>query len=312
MSLELIPVVLFVYRRPEPLKRTLDGLRANAIPLLIVYCDGLRDPADAERVAEVRRLVREIDWCPTRIVERDKNLGLGISIRTGVSEALDEFGAVVVFEDDIDCVPGSYDYMVAALRQYKDDPRVMSVGAFTHPDVCPSELGNHPYFDARFTCWGWGTWRRAWEGMSTPAKALLLQCRLLGKSPDRYGHDIAIWAGKEAKMNIWAVRFLLLHLRKDGLCFHPPHSLTNHEGFDESSTSTGLQDVWKLPVLETCPPLPDAWPEPIEHPAVQDLYQAKCGAPVSLLSRLYRKGLMLKWRFGAWLRALRAKGAARD
>lgn len=304
MKLGIIPVVLFVYRRPSHLTRTLDCLRTNHIPLLIVFCDGLKEPKDEASVSEVRRIVNSIDWCPLRVVTRDRNLGLGVSIRTGVSEVLEEFGAAIVFEDDIDCVPGTYDYMAAALRHYQDDPRVMSVTGFVHPDVRPPVPDDQPYFDARFTCWGWGTWRRAWQGMDVPAVELLRRCKRQGRDPCRYGLDMVIWARNEVKLNIWAVRFGLLHYLRNGLNFHPPHSLTNHVGFDDSTTSAGLPDGWRLPQLRACPPVPKCWPEPQEHPDSARLYRARCGMPVPFLVRMKTKVMILRWRLGALVRRL--------
>jgi hypothetical protein len=302
VNLDLIPVVLFVYQRPGHLRRTLECLRKNTIPLLIVYCDGLKDPGDEERLNDTRNIAKRIDWCPVRIIERERNLGLGVSIRTGVSEVLQEFGAAIIFEDDIDCVPGTYDYMAAALRHYENDPRVMSVTGFVHPDVRPPVPADQPYFDGRFTCWGWGTWARAWQGMDTPAVELLRQCKRKGIDVNRYGIDMVIWAKNEKKQNIWAVRFGLLHFLRGGLNYHPPHSLTNHAGFDQSTTSSGYPDAWQVPVLQPCPLLPNPWPEPIEHRDSPGLYREKCGTYVSLPGRVKAIFMVVRWRLGAVVR----------
>lgn len=300
---DTVPVVLFTHRRKEFLKRTLACLRCNQIPLLIVYCDGPRHEGELEAVEETRQVVRSIDWCETRIVERPRNFGLGASIRDGVTETLSHFDSAVVFEDDIDCVLGTYQYMCAALRQYALDKRVMSVSAYSHPSLRPTLPSAEPHFAGRFSCWGWGTWRRAWVGMEIPARTLLWRCRLMLKDVNRYGGDIPWMAGLEMKKNIWAVRFCLLHILRGGLALYPPTSLSNHFGFCDSTTSSGVPDRWLLDKLEPCPPIPLVWPVPIEHPACPGLFQSACGAPAPLTATVRDAVLRFRWAASARVHA---------
>lgn len=295
---ERVPVVLFAYARPWHLRRTLDALRANDIPLLYVYCDGPKDSGDDDNVAAVREMVAAIDWCETRITCRDLNLGLGTSIRTGVSEVLARHEMVVVFEDDIVCVPGTYAYLVAALRRYRHDPRVMSVSAWTHPAVRPPVPPDQAYFDGRFSCWGWGSWRRAWVGMDKSARRLMWECRLRLMDVYRYGGDLAGMAREETLKNVWAVRFAFLHQRRGGLCFHPPWSLSAHVGFDATAMNAREANTWAMALPDKTPPQPDPWPEPEEHPAVPGLWQSVCGRPEPFLTRVVMRMKEAWWRLG--------------
>ena len=65
-----IPVVLFAYARPAHLTRVLACLRENGVPLLCAYADGPKGAADAGPVAEVRALLRAINWCEVRLTAR--------------------------------------------------------------------------------------------------------------------------------------------------------------------------------------------------------------------------------------------------
>jgi GT2 family glycosyltransferase len=58
-----IPVVLFAYARPDHLRRTLGCLRENQVPLIYVFSDGPRTLDKAPLVAQVREILRGIDWC---------------------------------------------------------------------------------------------------------------------------------------------------------------------------------------------------------------------------------------------------------
>lgn len=285
MAGNTVPVVLFVYARSDLLSRTLAALKANEIPRLYVFCDGPRDPAAALSVQEVRQMVRSVDWCEKTIVERATNLGLGASILRGVSEVLAVHDALIVMEDDIVCSRGAYRYMTAALERYRDDSRVMSVAAWTHPLLRPSIPKGAPYFDGRFACWGWGTWRRAWKDMDTPARVLLRKCRLRSRDVYCYGADIGESAFYERAWNVWAVRFVLSHYLRRGLCFHPPHSLSIHIGYDDRSSNTKGVGLLGMTELAEAPAIPADWPEPEEARECAALWQAVKGGRPSLRER---------------------------
>jgi hypothetical protein len=284
-----VPIALFAYARPGHLRRTLDCLRANRVPRIYAFSDGARTPAQRENVDEVRRLLRAIDWCDVSIVERQKNLGLGASIRAGVAEVLSRHDWVLVFEDDLVCVDGTYDYLAAALVHYADDQRVMSVTGWTHPRITPSDVNDQPYFDGRAECLVWGTWRRAWQGMEEDAQTLMRRCELNGIDPCAYGTDLVDMALAERDRNIWAVRFLYLHILNGALCLRPPHSLVEHIGFDADATNAVAENGLANPPLKPCPSIPRIWPDAVEHPQARSLAAAVFGtkpAPPSVTARL--------------------------
>jgi hypothetical protein len=230
-----------------------------------------------------------VNWCEVRLVERPRNLGLGTSILSGVSQALREHDAVIAFEDDLVCVPGAYVFLSAALRHYRFMPQVMSVTGWTHPRVTPAALAGPVYFDGRAECLVWGTWARAWEGMVDAAARLVQRCREAGIDPARYGHDLPEMAEAERRRNIWAVRWLLWHVLNGGLCMRPAHSLVEHIGFDSQATNARDGTEWSNPPLRACPPLPAAWPDPVEHPDCARLWRAAAGRPPSPAWQALRK-----------------------
>lgn len=272
-----IPVILFAYARPDHLRRTLECLHANQVPLIYAFSDGPRTPDKQAAVEQVREILCAIDWCELILTNRNENLGLGKSILTGVTETLTKHDAIIVFEDDLICVPGTYQYLSAALEHYQADTRVMSVTGWTHPRVTPNDLTDQPYFDGKAECWVWGTWRRAWQGMECDAMTLLGECRKRRIDIYRYGADLPTMAKFELEWNIWAVRFLYLHILRQGLCFRPPHSLVEHVGYGEGATNHNKQEKGDFPPLRPCPSIPSTWPEPLENPECARLWQRECG-----------------------------------
>ncbi|HXB01659.1 MAG TPA: hypothetical protein VNV15_02435 [Opitutaceae bacterium] len=288
-----IPVVLFAYARPVHLARALACLRENGVPLIHAFADGAKDATDAGAVAEVRALLRAVDWCEMNLVEREKNLGLGRNVLAGVSETASRYDAFIVWEDDLVCVPGAYDWLCAALRHFANDPRVLSVTGWTHPRVAPTDVGDQPYFDGRAESWGWGSWPRAWQGMKeeTAWQKLRLAERQ-GMPRATYGADLPRMARTEQRKNLWAARWLYHHFQHGGLCLRPPWSMVEHSGFDAMATNAPVSVGWENPPLRPVPPLPGKWPEPREHSQCRVMWQGAhpawhVGLPRRIMRRLH-------------------------
>lgn len=275
MNLSNIPVVLFVYRRPDILQRVLECFRADGVPLLYVFSDGPKNAAVAAEVATVRELLQSIDWCECVIVERATNLGLGTSVKCGVSAVLQQHDSAIIYEDDLISVPGTYRYLVSALRHYENDSRVMSVTAWTHPRIVPPDVGTSPYFDGKGECWAWGTWARAWEGMDAPAVTIMQECREMGIDIEKYGTDLPKMVAEAERKNLWAAGWFYHQMRRKGLCMRPPWSMVEQICWEEerSTTTTPEMMAWANPPLRPCPPLPATWPEPQEHPLCVPLWR---------------------------------------
>jgi hypothetical protein len=282
-----IPVILFAYARPAHLARVLACLRENGVPLIHAFADGAKGEADADAVAETRALLHAVDWCEIRLVEREKNLGLGRNVLTGVSEIASSYDAFIVWEDDLICVPGTYAWLCAALQNYANDSRVMSVTGWTHPRVTPVGVGEQPYFDARAECWVWGAWARSWQGMSEEtALQKMSSAERHGLPRAAYGADLPRMARAEQRSNIWAVRWLYHHFQHGGLCVRPPWSMVEHIGFDTMASNAPASVGWENKKLNPASLLSDKWPESREHPDCRRLWSA---ANPGGLARLWQR-----------------------
>ncbi len=270
---ETIPVVLLAYARPVHLARVLACLRENAVPLLYAFADGAKGAADAAAVAEVRAMLRAVDWCEVRLTERPENLGLGKNVLAGVTAVAAKHEAFVVWEDDLVCVPGTYAWMCAALRHYATDERVMSVTGWTHPRVMPADVGEAPYGDARAECWVWGAWARSWRGMLDETAVMKMAAtEAHGAATDAYGADLPEMAREETRKNIWAVRWVYHHFQHGGLCVRPPWSMVEHIGFDAGAMNAAEAVEWENPPLRAAPAVPAVWPVPAEHAECRRLW----------------------------------------
>src|SRR5690606_31062524 len=162
----LAPIALFVYNRPEHTRRTLSFLQKNLLAdesRLFIFSDAAKNDADKNKVNETRELIQHIDgFKSVKIIEREENLGLADSIIDGVTALTEEYGKVIVFEDDLLASPFTLKYFNQALVKYQKEERVMQIGAYMFPLKNAKALPETFFFRAT-TSWGWATWERAWN-----------------------------------------------------------------------------------------------------------------------------------------------------
>lgn len=287
-----IPVVLFIYSRTVHLRSVLECLRAEKIPLLYIFADGAKNDLMSADIHASRECVKAIDWCEVRLIERIHNLGLGKNILMGVTEVAALYDQFIVWEDDLVCAPGTYLWICNALTAYANNPKVMSVTAWTHPSIRPPDVMDVPYFDGRAECWVWGSYSRSWQGMDQTALEKVDICANRGISPDAYGYDLLPMAQMELQKNIWAVRWLYHHIQHSGLCLRPSRSMVEHIGCDVTATNASAATEWANDGL-AIPMMPENWPDPVENSHCQALWRkATIPYTCSLVKRAYRR---LKW-----------------
>ena len=102
----LAPIILFVYNRPWHTQQTIDALKKNELADqsdLIIYSDAPKNDQAWSSVQEVRDYIKTVDgFKSVKIIERDKNWGLAANIIDGVTEVVNQYGNIIVMEDDIE------------------------------------------------------------------------------------------------------------------------------------------------------------------------------------------------------------------
>src|ERR1700742_902404 len=125
----LAPIALFVYNRPDHTRRTLSYLQKNELASesrLFVFCDGPKTDADKPKVDELRQLLKGVEgFRSVKVIESKENKGLANSIIAGVTQLVNEYGKVVVFEDDLLSSVYTLQYFNEALNRYANEEKVM-------------------------------------------------------------------------------------------------------------------------------------------------------------------------------------------
>ena len=246
------PIALFVYKRPHHTRKTLESLMANAEfsdSPLYVFCDGAKRKKDIPLVRETRELIRSYELDNATIIEREENMGLANSIITGVTELCNKYGRVIVVEDDLVVSPYFLKYMNAALDTYEEYDKVMHISGYMFP--VRSQLPETFFYRAT-SCWGWGTWKRAWDKFEPDVHTLLARFQDKNK---RWEFDIRgstkyYLMLKYQASNSWAIRWYASVFLNNGLCLHPGRSLVNNIGHDDSGAHCDCTNAYDVKVSE--------------------------------------------------------------
>jgi len=248
--MNLAPIALFVYNRPQHTRRTVEALLNNAEAAqtaLYVFSDGPRNEAARESVAEVRSYIRSIaGFKSVAITEREINFGLARSIIDGVTKVCEQYGRVIVVEDDLVTSPFFLAYMNEALDLYEHEEKVISIHGYVYP-----LKGTLPetFFIKGADCWGWATWKRGWELFEPDGSALLqeLTQRRLTRCFDfdgTYPYINMLKSQIKGKNNSWAVRWYASAFLKDRLTLYPGRSLVRNIGHDSSGRHSSTTNAF--------------------------------------------------------------------
>jgi len=251
--MSLAPVVVFIYNRPEHTRKTLEALAKNDLfdaSDVIVYADAAKSENDKPRVEETRNVVKQFAASRRlRIVEREQNLGLAESIISGVTEVVEEYGRVIVLEDDLVTSKKFLKFMNDSLAHYAEEDRVMHVSGYVFP--FSKQMTNHTFFTTPTSCWGWGTWQRSWNHFEKDANKFI---QVFSKSMIRefnLGHRCDYWrqmrANANGQIDTWAIFWHASVFLNRGLSLHPVNSLVNNIGHDGTGThcnATGRYAGW--------------------------------------------------------------------
>lgn len=261
------PLAIFTYNRPEHTARLLHSLERNpeyATSPITIYCDAPKKPEHEAAVEKNRQVVKEMAPKRARLVMRDGNFGLAKSIIGGVTENVQEHGKVIVVEDDLVFSPAALGFLNQALQRYADEDRVMHVSAYMYPTR--SSLGE-PFFCGEATCWGWGTWDRAWAHFDPDASRLVAEIDRRNARRDfnvRGSHYFyqMLKLQAEGKLDSWAIRWYASMFLRDGLSLHPNRSYVENLGFDGSGVHCNVDDRF---IVTTTSRLPQSWPTRIDR-----------------------------------------------
>lgn len=250
------PIVLFVYNRPYHTRRTLEALSRNELAMqsdLFIFADGAKENASSEQllqIEETRKVIREKQWCKNvEIIESPKNKGLADSIIEGVTKIINQYGKIIVLEDDL--LTGKYflNYMNDALDKYENEAKVWHITSWCDPIATSNPNGS--FFYPVMDCWGWATWADRWQHYKKDCA--FFKKKFNGKMRKAFnidGTDKGMWQqildNETGKINTWAIFWYATIFLNNGLCLAPCSSLVRNIGFDNSGEHCGINSFQEI------------------------------------------------------------------
>jgi hypothetical protein len=253
--MSLAPIVLFVYNRPQHTLQTLEALAENYLANeseLFIFADGPKKNADEtmlQKIKETRAILRSKEWCKkTTIIEGEINKGLAHSIIDGVCKMMTEYDKVIVLEDDLVTSPYFLQYMNDALNVYFSSDSVACISGYVYP--VKNKLPE-TFFIKVAECWGWATWKRAWNVFEEDGVKLLdiIRKKNLMREfdfEDSYPYTQMLVDQINKKNDSWAIRWYASVFLENKYCLYPKISLVQNIGMDGSGIHSGNSESWKV------------------------------------------------------------------
>lgn len=262
------PVALIIFNRPHTTEQVFAAIRRARPPKLFLIADGPRadKPGEAELCQAARKIVQQVDWdCEVFENFSDVNLGCGQRPSSGIDWVFKQVEEAIIIEDDCLPEPSFFRYCEELLQRYRHDERVMTIAGLN------VQFGQNPipysyYFSHYGHCWGWASWRRAWQHFDYDLK-LWPEIRDRGRLKDIFGNDYAVKVWTDALdltynkgLDCWDFQWMFANWIHGGLSTLPCHNLIHYIGYTTGATHT-TSEASRYSQLETQP-----MQFPLEHP----------------------------------------------
>ncbi|MCR5302914.1 MAG: hypothetical protein K6E49_10805 [Lachnospiraceae bacterium] len=249
-----VPVLLITFNRPDSAKAVFDRVRRQRPTKLYLASDGPRDsvPGEREVVYSLREdLEKAVDWdCEVIKIYSDKNLSCAKRVATAIDEVFAHENEAIILEDDCVANDSFFEFCQEMLVRYRNDERVLSISGSKVIDYDPGPDKDY-FFSKVFWCWGWATWKRAWEIFDYDLKDYEQR-----KNDPVFDEVIfekdANWILKENFDKLlqtepryaWDYIFYFYSILNGGYHIFPKYNLVTNIGFGGDCTNTTKKPKW--------------------------------------------------------------------
>lgn len=262
------PVALFIFNRPHLTQQVFNAIRKAQPTILLVVADGPRpDRADeTELCAQTRAVIEQIDWdCQVLTNFSETNLGCKQRVSSGLDWVFETVEEAIILEDDCLPHPTFFPFCETLLDYYRHDSRIMTISGDNF-QFGQKRTQDSYYFSRYNHCWGWASWRRAWNHYDVDMKlwSTIQQGNWL---KDLLGDDrtVQYWTDLfEAvacdRLDTWDYQWTFACWIQSGLTVLPTVNLVSNIGFGPDAThTTAANQMGNLPT--------EALSFPLKHPA---------------------------------------------
>jgi hypothetical protein len=263
-----VPLLFLIFNRPDTTQRVFDEIRKAQPAQLFVAADGPRKdrPDDYELCNKTREIIQQVDWdCKVFTRFQDSNIGCKYAVSSAINWFFSNVEEGIILEDD--CVPHLtfYRFCDELLERYRDDERVVVISGnnFQRQNTC---VDASYYFSIYNQCWGWATWRRAWQYYDWELSQWP-NLRNTGWLKDLFGNPAVAnyWKSmfdmvQTGRIDTWDFQWTYSCWIQGGMTVLPSVNLVTNIGHDDRATHSQApdSDLANLPAL--------AMEFPLRHP----------------------------------------------
>ncbi len=241
------PVAFIIFKRPHTTERVFEAIRQVKPAKLFVIADGPRnDRADEpEKCEATRAIINRVDWeCEVIKNYSDINIGCAKRLPSGLDWVFNQVEEAIVLEDDCLPHPTFFQFCEALLERYRYDQRI---GTIIGQNV---QLGRRRtdysyYFSIYNRCWGWATWRRAWQNFDFDMKlwpeikeSQFLDDILIDSKSVKFWQQIFQDTYDRRINTVWDYQWTFNCWLQNQLSIVPNQNLISNIGFGENATHT--------------------------------------------------------------------------
>ncbi|WP_103667507.1 hemolytic protein HlpA-like protein [Pseudanabaena sp. BC1403] len=252
------PVVFIIFNRPDLSQIVFESIRLAQPKQLFVIADGARFPEEFEKCKQTREIIKQVDWdCQVLTNYSDINLGCRQRVSSGINWVFEHVEEAIILEDDCLPHPSFFRYCQELLEHYREDERIWCISGDNFQDG--QWRGNGSYYFSNYNhCWGWASWRRAWQhydhdlsNWQTVRDSHYLRSILDSELEIKYWCDIFDKLDKFGQPNSWAYPWTFTCWQNSGLTILPNVNLVSNIGFRSDGTHiTGDSKLANLPVKD--------------------------------------------------------------
>lgn len=292
------PVVFIIFKRPDTTEKVFEAIRQAKPRQLLVIADGPRSdhPGEVEKCAATRAILDRVDWdCEVLKNYSDVNLGCEERVSSGLNWVFEQVEEAIILEDDCVPHPTFFRFCEELLELYRNDERIMSISGLNDQSHLKQTEYSY-YFSLYNRCWGWATWKRAWQYFDFNMKLWsevhtknLLKDLLVNPQAVKFWTK-TFQSVQDGNLNTWAYRWKFACWNQSGLSIIPRRNLVSNIGFgaDATNTKTTRSSQGNL--------LLEGIHFPLQHPpfVIRDMQ-----AEELVQKRVYHQNLLTRARFKA-------------
>lgn len=241
------PIIFLIFKRPDATQTVFDAIRQVKPRRLLVVADGPRHDRDgeAEQCIATRKILDQVDWeCEVFKNYSEINLGCARRVSSGLDWAFDIVDEAIILEDDCVPHPTFFPFCAELLARYRHDSRIASISG--QNVQFGRKRNSYSYYFSYFNhCWGWATWKRAWQHFDFDMK-LWPEIRDSGFLFDVLREPGAVkgWSSifqhlydGTSRQDSWAQRWTFTCWIQSGLCILANENLITNIGSSSEGTN---------------------------------------------------------------------------